>query len=158
MKPDREAVLVGPGEGRSFMGGLKCRIPSTSTGGAYCAFEVVTLPGQGVPPHVHSREDELYYILEGQLEIQCGQRRFQVEAGAMAVLPRGIPHAFRNTADTLSRALTVFIPGGFDEFVAELRQLPPEDAADEKKRDVIREKYGIRLVRPGAAEPGRGVG
>jgi quercetin dioxygenase-like cupin family protein len=144
-------VIVGPGEGRDFGDGLLCRIPSASTGGAYCAFEQTLAPGQGVPLHVHSRDDEVYYILEGRLEMQCGQRVFTAEAGAMVVIPRGIPHAFQNPADTPIRFLNLFIPGGFDDFVAELNQLPPEDAADERKRDVIREKYGVRFIRPGSA-------
>ena len=148
MKP----VIVRPGEGQNFGDGLHCRITSASTGGAYCALEVVLATGQGVPLHVHSREDEVYYILEGQFEMECGERSFTVEAGAMVVFPRGIPHAFRNPADTPSKALTMFIPGGFDEFVAELNQLPPEDASDQRKRDVIRAKHGVKFLRPGAAE------
>jgi mannose-6-phosphate isomerase-like protein (cupin superfamily) len=144
-------VIVSPGEGRDFGDGLLCRITSASTGGAYCAFEQVLAPGQGVPLHVHSRDDEVYYILEGRLEMQCGQRAFTAEAGAMVVIPRGIPHAFHNPAKTPIRFLNLFIPGGFDEFVAELNQLPPEDAADEDKRNVIRRKYGVELLRSGAA-------
>jgi mannose-6-phosphate isomerase-like protein (cupin superfamily) len=144
-------VIVSPGEGRDFGDGLLCRITSASTGGAYCACEQILAPGQGVPLHVHSRDDEVYYILEGQYEIQCGERSFTAEAGAMVVIPRGIPHAFHNPADTPSRALMLFIPGGFDEFVAELNRLPPEDAVDENKRDVVRRKYGVEVLRPGAA-------
>jgi mannose-6-phosphate isomerase-like protein (cupin superfamily) len=144
-------VIVNPGEGRDFGDGLLCRITSASTGGAYCAFEQTLAPGQGVPLHVHSRDDEVYYILEGRLEMQCGQRTFTAEAGAMVVIPRGIPHAFCNPAETPIRFLNLFVPGGFDEFVAELNQLPPADAADEGKRDVIRAKYGVRFIRPGGA-------
>jgi oxalate decarboxylase/phosphoglucose isomerase-like protein (cupin superfamily) len=83
--------------------------------------------------------------------MQCGQRIFTAEVGAMVVIPRGIVHAFHNQADTPTRFLNLFIPGGFDEFVAELNQLPPADAADESKRDVIRAKYGVRFIRPGSA-------
>jgi len=144
-------VIVSPGEGRDFGDGLLCRITSASTGGAYCAFEQRLAPGQGVPLHVHSREDEVYYILEGQLDMQCGQRSFTAEAGAMVVIPRGIPHAFHNPAETPIRFLNLFIPGGFDDFVAELNQLLPEDAADEDKRNVIRRKYGVEFLSPDAA-------
>jgi mannose-6-phosphate isomerase-like protein (cupin superfamily) len=144
-----QPVIVRPGEGQDFGDGLYCRITSASTGGAYCVFEQVTAPGEGVPLHVHSRDDEVYYILEGQYEMQCGERTFTAAAGAMVVIPRGVPHAFRNPADTPTRALTLFIPGGFDDFVAELNQLPPEDASDERKRDVIRAKHGVRFLRPG---------
>lgn len=144
-------VIVSPGEGRDFGDGLLCRITSASTGGAYCVFEQTLAPGQGVSLHVHSRDDEVYYILEGRLEMQCGQRVLTAEAGAMVTIPRGIPHAFHNPANTPTRFLNLFIPGGFDEFVAELTQLPPADATDERKRDVIREKYGVRFIRPSSA-------
>ena len=143
--------MVRPGEGRNFMGGLICRISSASTCGAYCAFEVLTPPGEGVPLHVHSREDEVYYILEGAYEIQCGGRAFTAETGAMAVLPRNVPHAFRNAGKTPSRALTIFIPGGFDAFVQELNELIPTDASDKDKRATVRRKYGIQTVDENAA-------
>jgi mannose-6-phosphate isomerase-like protein (cupin superfamily) len=145
------AVIVNPAEGRDFGDGLLCRITSASTGGAYCAFEQLLAPGQGVPLHVHSRDDEVYYILEGRLRMQCGHRLFTAEVGAMAFIPRGIPHAFHNATDTPTRFLNLFIPGGFDDFVAELNQLSPEDAADERKRDAIRAKYGVRFIPPGGA-------
>jgi len=144
-------VIVRPGEGRDFGDGLLCRITSASTGGAYCAFEQTLAPGRGVPLHVHSRDDEVYYILEGRLEMQCGERIFTAEVGAMVVVPRGIPHAFDNPTEMPVRFLNLFIPGGFDEFVAELNQLPPEDAADEDKRNVIRRKYGVEFLGPGTA-------
>jgi mannose-6-phosphate isomerase-like protein (cupin superfamily) len=142
---ERQAIIVGPGEVRTFVGGLICRVSSESTCGNYCAFEVVTPPGEGVPLHVHIREDEVYYILEGAYEIQCGGEVFRAEAGAMAVLPRNVPHAFRNPGKTPARALTMFIPGGFDEFVQELNDLLP-DASNEAKRTEIRRKYGIQML------------
>jgi mannose-6-phosphate isomerase-like protein (cupin superfamily) len=146
MGSERQPVLVPPGEGRVFLGDLTCRVSSASTSGGYCAFEFVTQPGDGVPLHVHSREDEVYYILEGTFEIRCGDKRFTAETGAMAVLPRTIPHAFRNAGQTPSRALTIFIPGGFDAFVQELAEMSPADAADETKRNAIRRKHGIQML------------
>src|SRR5579862_8106904 len=92
---EQQPQFVRPGEGQRFAD-LTCRVSSASTQGAYCAFEFVTLPGEGVPLHVHSREDEVYYILDGAFEIQCGGKVFKAEFGAMAVLPRNVPHAFRN--------------------------------------------------------------
>jgi mannose-6-phosphate isomerase-like protein (cupin superfamily) len=151
MESERQAVFVPPGEGRVFLGNLTCRVSSASTLGEYCAFEFVASPGEGVPLHMHNREDEVYYILEGTFEIRCGGRVFTAVAGAMAVLPRKIPHAFRNPGTTPSRALTTFIPGGFDIFVQELDALSPQDAADESKRNSIRRKYGIQMLEEGTS-------
>ena len=80
--------------------------------------------------HVHERGDELYYILEGVFEIRCGAKEFTAEAGAMAMLPRGVPHAFRNPGPSTARALTLFIPGGFDTVVRELSELSPDSTGE----------------------------
>jgi hypothetical protein len=72
----------------------------------------------------------------------------------MAVLPRNIPHAFRNTGKIPSRALTTFIPGGFDAFIQELDRLSPSDAADENKRNAIRRKYGIQMLEDSGVDLG----
>lgn len=148
MKSERQPLLVQAGEGHTFAQGLICRVTTASTLGAYCAFEIITPPGQGVPLHIHDREDEVYYILEGAYEIECAGRMFRAEAGALAVLPRRLPHSFRNVAVTPSRALTIFIPGGFDDFVAELNSF---DAAhiSSPTREAIRRKYGIQTVYSG---------
>jgi mannose-6-phosphate isomerase-like protein (cupin superfamily) len=145
MQGERHPLFVRSREGQSFAD-LTCRVSSASTQGEYCAFEFVTPPGEGVPLHVHTREDELYYILEGAYEIQCNGKVFMAESGAMAVLPRNIPHAFCNIGEMPARALTVFIPGGFDIFVQELNELSPADTADESKRNVIRRKHGIQML------------
>lgn len=146
MSANREPVHSAPDEGRRFPGGLVCRVSSESTGGEYCAFQFVSPPGDGVPLHVHAHEDELYYILEGTLEIRCGGKTYTAGVGSMAMLPRNVPHAFRNPGPTPCRILNVFIPGGFDAFVQELSELPAEDAQDNAKRNAIRGKYGIKML------------
>ena len=146
MESEREPIIVPTVRTASPSSNLNCLISSSSTRGEYCAFEVITAPGEGVPLHVHSREDEVYYIIEGAYEIQCGGRTFRAEPGAVAVLPRGIPHCFQNPGKALSRALTLFIPGGFDEFVQELNELEPADICYKDKRDAIRQKHGIQML------------
>jgi quercetin dioxygenase-like cupin family protein len=141
-------LMIGPGEAEDFGNGLVRRVSTASTDGAWCAFEVTLGPGQGVPLHVHARDDEMHYVLEGEIELQCGERVFTAEAGAMASLPRGIPHAIRNRSAAPARFLNLFFPGGFDDFVVELNRLRLADAADEAKRNEIRAKYGIRFLHP----------
>ena len=140
-------VSVG-GTGRDWGDGLVCRIPSSATGGASCTFEQTLAPGAGVPLHVHAHDDELHVVLEGTVAMRCGDRDFAAASGTVAFLPRRVPHAFRNPGDAPARLLTVFTPGGFDDVVAELRGMPPADAGDETKRDVIRARHGIRIIHP----------
>jgi mannose-6-phosphate isomerase-like protein (cupin superfamily) len=99
-----------------------------------------------VPLHVHAHDDELHVVLEGTIAMRCGDRDFTAASGTVAFLPRRVPHAFRNPGDAPARLLTVFTPGGFDDLVAELRGMPPADAGDETKRDVIRARHGIRII------------
>ena len=148
MSGERQPLISLPGEGKQFPGGLVCRVSSENAAGQYCAFDFVAAPGAGIALHVHAREDELYYILEGALEIRCGEKTYTAGAGSVAMLPRDIPHAFRNPGPGPCRVLNVFIPGGFDAFVEELSQMAPEDAEDNAKRNLIRKKYGIEMLEP----------
>jgi|688.fasta_scaffold262635_3 quercetin dioxygenase-like cupin family protein len=140
------SLTIGPGVGQDFGKGLVRRVSTASAGGAWCACVVTLGPDEGVPPHVHARDDEMHYVLEGEIEFQCGERVLAAGAGAMAVLPRGIPNAFRNRSAILARFLNLFFPGGFADVVADLDRLSLADATDEAKRDEIRAKYGVRFI------------
>jgi quercetin dioxygenase-like cupin family protein len=94
------------------------------TAGAYYVFEVETPPGNGVPLHVHRHEDEIIYLLEGQLDIQL-QGEHRARSGDTIHFPRFVPHAFRNTSDRVARTLWTVIPGTrFAQFFQELGALP----------------------------------
>jgi uncharacterized cupin superfamily protein len=98
--PDFLPALIDAGKGVTFpMLGTTMRLLATGaeTGGHYTVGEQITPAGWGPPRHVHSREDEIIYILEGTYEVHCGEVRRSISPGACAVLPRGVPHGFRNT-------------------------------------------------------------
>src|SRR5262252_7202366 len=117
--PPFHPILADAGDGHTFtMLGTTMRLIATAaaTGGRYTVFEQVTPPGWGPPRHIHSREDEIIYILEGSYELHVGDERRTVSAGACAILPRNVPHGFRNMASTPARLLFVITPGGLDEY------------------------------------------
>ena len=87
---------------------------SADTNGAYCLLETLAKPGSEPPPHVHSREDELFYVLEGDLEVFAGDDVLTVGAGGCVFLPRLKPHAFFIRSSSL-RMLALFTPGGIEE-------------------------------------------
>src|SRR5690348_9488159 len=66
------------------------------TNGKYAIWEAIVPPGGGPPPHVHSREEEGFYILEGEITFQIGGERLVATAGTFANMPVGTPHAFMN--------------------------------------------------------------
>ena len=86
------------------------------TGGAFSIIEDLTPPAGGPPPHVHSLEDELFYVLEGQYELKVGEDLHRAGPGTCVFAPRGIPHAFRNVSDKPSRMMILFSPPGFERF------------------------------------------
>src|ERR1041384_4285308 len=118
-------------------GGTMVRITSLQTEGAYCVCEMTTMPGEGVSRHVHDRDEEFYYILEGAYEMEAGDERFTAEAGSVVVIPRDVPHEFRNAGKVPARALMIFRPGGFDELGEEMRQAGATGKLDAKQREAI---------------------
>jgi mannose-6-phosphate isomerase-like protein (cupin superfamily) len=87
---------------------------SADTNGAYCLLEAHARAGSEPPPHVHSREDELFYILEGRLDIYVGDDVLAAGVGGCVFLPRFKPHAFIIRSPSL-RMLALFTPGGIEE-------------------------------------------
>ena len=87
---------------------------ASDTNGAYCLMEVLLQPGNEPPPHVHTREDELFYVIEGNFDAFAGEERFSVGAGGCVFLPRLKPHAFVIRSPEL-RMLALFSPGGIED-------------------------------------------
>jgi mannose-6-phosphate isomerase-like protein (cupin superfamily) len=96
--PNFWPILTDAGNGQIFtmLGATMCLLATAAaTGGRFNVFEQVTPVGWGSPRHIHSREDEIFYILEGTYELHVGDERRSVTVGASAVLPRHVPQGFR---------------------------------------------------------------
>ena len=90
---------------------LTYKIPSQQTGGAYVLFEAATPPGAGPPPHVHHREDEAFYVLEGQYEFLNGRETLRAGAGSLLYVPKGVLHTHKNIGKGVGRMLLTQTPG-----------------------------------------------
>jgi mannose-6-phosphate isomerase-like protein (cupin superfamily) len=100
---------------RWYMGILGTNLAEAGdTDAAYFLMEALLEPGSEPPPHVHSREDELFYVLEGSFDVYVGEEIFQVNQGGCVFLPKFKPHAFIIRSHRL-RLLTLFTPGGIKE-------------------------------------------
>jgi len=98
-----------------YMGMLLTNLTETpDTNGAFSLFEATLVPGTEPPPHVHSREDELFYVLEGEFEVYVGEEVFNGKTGDCVFLPRFKPHAFIIRSPRL-RLLILFAPAGVEE-------------------------------------------
>ena len=119
-----------------------------NTDGNYYVFEVVTPPGHGIPPHVHDREDELIYVIEGEFGIMLGDKNFSAITGDEIFFPRHIPHAFQNTGSKTGKTLWTIVPGGnFEDFFEKLEALP----AGEPDLKIVAEifaAYGMKILIP----------
>jgi len=128
--------VVPAGAGLAGDPGLKAS--RHSTGGALTVIE--TSIGAGPPLHVHDREDECFYIIDGELSIRCGGDAYDAAAGSFVFLPRGRPHRFW-AAGPSARLLLIAVPGGIEDYFREISA-----ASSDAERGRIQERYGIRGV------------
>ncbi|MGE5597110.1 MAG: quercetin 2,3-dioxygenase [Hyphomicrobiales bacterium] len=123
------------------------------TGGAFTLLEQTGQAGFETPPHVHQSEDEAFYVLEGAIQVQCGNESWEVGAGGFAFLPKGIAHAFKVTAGP-SRLLQVTSPAGFERFVEDVGvragsgNPPPPAEAEIQRLMAAAPKHGLTLLPP----------
>jgi quercetin dioxygenase-like cupin family protein len=104
-------------------------LAGADTGGEYCLLEVSLASGMGVPRHTHTREDEAYYVLVGELEVAVGDETFVLRAGDTLMAPRDIPHQLRNSGNIENHYLLLFSPSGFEQFLKATAIPAPDDAA-----------------------------
>ncbi len=147
-----EVVLLGPGEGSalSVLGDRHVfKATAQDTGGAYALWEIaMEASSGGPPPHVHEREDEAFYVLEGEMVFQIGERTIRARAGTFAFAPRGIAHKLSNPSAKPARALVIASPGGFEKGLQELAQLAVrgDQPPDRATLAAVVEKYGVKIV------------
>lgn len=144
--------LVLPGAAAVYdqMAGEKIHVllSAQETGGAFALFMEEVPPQAGPPLHIHHREDETFYVLEGELVVQLGEERIIVPAGCAAFLPRGVPHTFTNRGAEIARALVALTPGGLERFFAEVEPLVAGVEPEMPAVLAIAAKYGIKAVGP----------
>jgi quercetin dioxygenase-like cupin family protein len=125
------------------------KLTGADTAGQLSMFVVTANPGDGVPMHTHTREDELFYVLEGRVRFDTGGTSTVAGTGATAFLPRSVPHAWWVEGDQPAKVIIMTLPGTFDAFFAEIA-CPPGERPD--MAAVVRtcERYGITFAPPAA--------
>jgi quercetin dioxygenase-like cupin family protein len=111
---------------RVSSGGLLTLMESHTTGGA--------------PLHVHTREDEYFYVVDGTLTVRCGEETFEAGPRSFVFLPRGIPHEWDVVGDSAT-VLLITVPAMLEEFLEEFHAAPAR--AD---KDAVAERYGITFL------------
>ena len=153
-------VLKKPAEGRTLavVGDVyRFLARGDDTNGKYAMWEAIVPPGGGPPPHVHSREEEGFYILEGAITFTIHGEKIVAKAGMFANMPVGTPHSFKNESRKPAKMLISVAPAGLEKMFFELgvslaegatTALPPSHVELEKLLKIA-PKYGIEIRLPG---------
>jgi quercetin dioxygenase-like cupin family protein len=134
--PGPLAVASGEGEARWWLGALAViKATAADTGGRMTIVEMTEPPGAEAPLHVHHREDEAFWILDGEVTLRVGDATIAATAGDLAFGPRDVPHGY-TVGDAGCRMLFICTPGGFEYLMREMSEPattravpPPADAA-----------------------------
>jgi quercetin dioxygenase-like cupin family protein len=127
-----------------------------ATGGAYTLIEATVPPAGGPSLHYHTREEEAFYLLEGEITFTVGDREIVARPGTFVQIPRKTRHAFKNRANQTARMLIHCSPAGFDKFLAETgSELPwtdspplPFSPSEIEKILEVAPRYGLVMLPP----------
>lgn len=150
LAPSRPAVISQPGEGvvvRAFGNEICFQLTSEQSGGALNVGLATVPVGARVPPHIQTREEELFFIIEGRYRFSINGEWKDVVPGSMVYIPRGVPHTFEVWGEQPGRHWVLMSPGGFDRFYARCAEMfakpgPP----DFSQLPAINAEFGIRMV------------
>ena len=153
-----EPSLIAPGEGDAywFLGALATIKASTeTTGGGVAVIEHLAPQGHGSPLHLHTREDEWFYVLEGELTFWVDGQVSVAPAGSFVYGPKGLPHTFIVSSET-ARFLLVTEPAGFEQFTRALgepaarREIPPPatEPPDVDGLTKLAATFGLQIIGP----------
>lgn len=155
---EQRATFVPPGQGKKLWVAeelITFKVSGGDTGGAYALTDSVVPPGGSSPPHLHHREDEAFWVLEGELEISVGEDRFKAVAGSFVHLPRGTIHSYLNVGAGPARFLTLMVPAGLERFFeavgkpdTEQPSPPPFTEEDLDRLLAAAPEYGVEITPP----------
>jgi quercetin dioxygenase-like cupin family protein len=151
-----DGYLLTPTDGRQWWvldTRMVVKAGGDETGGAFTLIEWSAPIGFGPPRHQHNAEDEAFYLLDGEMVVHCGEKRWTVGAGDFVFLPRGIPHGFVVTGGP-ARGLQLTSPAGFEQFVSDIGRpatepgLPVPSAPDLERLAAATARRGDLILGP----------
>lgn len=121
------------------------KLTGKDTNGQFTLIEEENVPGTGIPLHVHSNEDEVFRVLEGEMELTVGSKTTVLKAGDLALGPRGVPHSWKIVGDKKAKVILSVFPAGIENMFEELGKMPP-GPPDFPKVAEICGRYGINFI------------
>jgi mannose-6-phosphate isomerase-like protein (cupin superfamily) len=117
--PDLQPYVLATGRGQNvkFLAThMSIKATAEQTGGHFGLLESMVSPGFSPPLHIHHREHEAMWVIDGEVTFKCGDETLEAGPGSFVFLPRGIPHTFVIEGDTPARMLVLCTPGGFERY------------------------------------------
>jgi len=128
---------------------IRVKVRGADTDGRLSLMEDRTEPQAGPPLHRHQREDEWFFILDGEFRFEVDGEELHAGAGCTVFAPKGTAHTFQNSGTTTGRMLVMVQPAGLEEFFSELSAVTAGMAVPEMAVVVpVFEKYGLELLGP----------
>jgi mannose-6-phosphate isomerase-like protein (cupin superfamily) len=122
------------------------KVTAVASGGSIMIEEWGLPPGEMIPPHTHSREDECSFVLEGEMMCYVGGEIVLAKQGSCVIKPRGVSHAFYNSGAVTVRVMEILTPGGeFEGYFDEYEEIVSRQMSDEEHRRAradLGERYG----------------
>ena len=146
-----ETVIYEPGSGETLsLHASKVRVLTTAaTSVGTATFEFIAAPGFDTGSHFHSRIEEQFFVIDGELEIRAGDRLFVGRPGTFVALPSGTTHAFANRGNLTARMLLVTAPPGHERYFAGLAEvLARGGAPDPDEIAALRARFDTVQVSP----------
>jgi mannose-6-phosphate isomerase-like protein (cupin superfamily) len=138
-----------------YLGGLmNIKLGAEHTGGKFSLIEELIPAGTATPYHIHHKEDEIFYVLEGEAEFVLDGRLIPAVIGTLVLLPHSIPHGFRIVGEQPARLLNMLYPSNFEQLFIEAGEpaasfeLPPPSIPDMDKIIAVSKKIGIEILGP----------
>jgi mannose-6-phosphate isomerase-like protein (cupin superfamily) len=128
-------------------GSVTIKAVTSDTNGSLTVLEFLRGPKEGPALHAHLREDELWYVIEGDFRFKAGDAILRASTGGMAFGPRGTPHCFQNIGDAPGRLLVITTPSGLERFFEQFAELLPDPVDPEQFAAVGRANW-IESVGP----------
>lgn len=143
-----KAVVSFPGRervARTLRGPAFIHATALDTNGMIGMFDVVVPPGKGPTRHTHTRELEVFRVIDGTFRFWCADEQFDAPTGTTVTLPPHVPHHWRNVGDTPGRLFAIVAPGGFEQFFIEVQRTNAQTVED---GIAIQEKLGVIEATP----------
>lgn len=134
--PGNERVAMTPFGAKLVIHALK-----SETDGSFGVWDTFTPPGEGPAPHTHTRETELFRVLQSTYRFWCGDQVFDAPPGSIVVLPPHVEHAWRNIGQEMGQMLGIVTPGGCEEMFRDIAALGC--GATRRQIASIEDRYGI---------------